>query len=216
MRSLFGGGSHTAGTRHGSAEQVPRRSSGWQELLRQIQPRESLRVLDIGPTSSANINFITGLGHSIYMANLVEEAARPEWMTNSAEDGSLVFAVDRFLAANLEFAGRSFDVVLLWDAADFLPAALLAPLFHRIYMVMQPGALLLAFFHSKMKGVSPAETAFYRYHLTPDEHVKMQRGGEFALQQAYNNRQIEALLKDFKSYRFFLAKDNLREVVATC
>lgn len=215
MRNLFGGGRHASGSRQSSAEQIPRRSSGWQELLRQIKPRESLRVLDIGPTSSANINFITGLGHSIYMANLVEEALRPEWMTKSAEDGSLVFAVDRFLAANLDFAGRSFDVVLLWDAADFLPGALLAPLLHRLHTVMQPGAMMLAFFHSKMTGVPAGEVSFYRYHLTPDENVKMQRGEDYALQHAYTNRQIEGLLKDFSSYRFFLAKDNLREVIAT-
>lgn len=215
MRGFFGGGPHASGTRQGAAEQIPRRSSGWKELLRQIGSRESLRVLDIGPTSSANINFITGLGHSIYMANLVEEASRPEWMTKSAEDGSLVFAVDRFLATNLDFSGRSFDVVLLWDAADFLPGALLAPLLHRIHAVMQPGGLMLAFFHSKLTGVPPAELAFYRYHLTPDETVKMQRAGEYPLLHTYNNRQVEALLKDFGSYRFFLAKDNLREVITT-
>ena len=215
MRSFFGGGANASGTRQSSAEQVPRRSSGWKELLKQMGSRESLRVLDIGPTSSANINFITGLGHSIYMANLVEEAARPEWMTKSAEDGSLVFAVDRFLATNLEFAGRSFDIVLLWDAADYLPGVLLSPLLHRIYNVMQPGGLLLAFFHSKITGVPAAETIFHRYHLTPDESVKMQRGGDFPLLHVYNNRQVEALLKDFSGYRFFLAKDNLREVIAT-
>ena len=213
MRSFFRGGVTSSGSRSSSSEQIPRRSSGWQELLKQMQSRESLRVLDIGPTSSANINFITGLGHSIYMSNLVEEAARPEWMTTSAEDGSQVFAVDRFLAANLDFAGRSFDVILLWDAADFVPEVLLPPLLHRLYTVMQPGGFLLAFFHSKSKGVPVAETAFYRYHLTPAESVKMQRAGDFALRQVYNNRQIETLLKDFSSYRFFLAKDNLREVL---
>ena len=74
---------------------------------------------------------------------------------------------------------------------------------------------MLAFFHSKATGVPPAETAFHRYHLTPDEHVKMQRAGDFPLKQVYNNRQVEALLKDFSSFRFFLAKDNLREVIAS-
>ena len=215
MRSFFGGGSSSSGQRSSSAEQIPRRSSGWQDLLKQMQSREAQRVLDIGPTSSTNINFITGLGHSIYMSNLVEEAARPEWITTSAEDGSPVFAVDRFLAANLDFAGLSFDVVLLWDTADYLPEALLAPLLHRLHTVMQPNGLMLAFFHSKATGVPPGETAFHRYHLTPDEHVKMQRAEDFPLKHVYNNRQIEALLKDFSSFRFFLAKDNLREVIAT-
>ena len=215
MRGFFGGSSSSTGARGSAGEQVGRHSSGWKELHKQLQSRESLRVLDIGPTSSANINFITGLGHSVYMSNLVEEAARPEWTTISAEDGAPTFAVDRFLSANLDFAGRSFDVVLLWDAVDFLPAPLLAPLLHRLHSVMQPGGLLLAFFHSKATGTPPAEVAFYRYHLTSDETVKMQRGGDFRLKSVYSNRQVEALLRDFSSFRFFLAKDNLREVIAT-
>ena len=46
-----------------------RHSSGWKEMLKNLQRRESLRILDIGPTSSGNINFVTGMGHSIYMSN---------------------------------------------------------------------------------------------------------------------------------------------------
>jgi hypothetical protein len=34
-----------------------------------------LRVLDIGSTSPTNINFLTELGQSVYMADLVEEAS---------------------------------------------------------------------------------------------------------------------------------------------
>ena len=215
MRGFFGGATSSSGARGSAGEQIARHSSGWKELHKQMQSRESLRVLDIGPTSSANINFVTGLGHSIYMSNLVEEAARPEWVTVSPDDGAPMFAVERFLAANLDFAGRSFDVVLLWDAADFLPATLLAPLLERLHSVMQPGGLLLAFFHSKATGTIPAEVAFYRYHLTPEEAVKMQRAGDFRLRGVYTNRQVETLLHGFSSFRFFLAKDNLREVIAT-
>jgi hypothetical protein len=35
------------------------------------------------------------------------------------------------------------------------------------------------------------------------------------LLHTYTNRQIETLLSAFKGFRFFLSKDNLREVVAT-
>ena len=55
--------------------------NGKKQLQKHLKSRESLRVLDIGPTSSTNINYVTSLGHSIYMANLVEEAAKPEWST---------------------------------------------------------------------------------------------------------------------------------------
>ena len=187
-------------------------------MLKHLQRRESLRVLDIGPTSSANINFLTGLGHSIYMSHLVEEASRPEW-TKRAEDGSDRFDTARFLESNLNFSGRMFDVVLLWDAADYLPEALLAPLLHRMHEVMAAEGVLLALFHAKATGMSsqstPLDTGFHRYHLSPTETVELQRAGQYPLRNLYNNRQIETLLKDFSNFRFFLAKDNLREVIAT-
>lgn len=215
MRSLFGGGSDNPSSNRGRSERIQRHSSGWKELLKYLESKESLRVLDIGPTSSTNINFLTSLGHSIYMANLAEEAAKPEWMLPGAAGEAATFDVEKFLATNLTFAGRIFDVVVFWDTADYLPAALLPALFTRLHEVMQPGGLLLAFFHSKATGVPAQETQFFRYHLTQTDVVEMQAGEELPLQSVYNNRQVENLLHEFSGYRFFLAKDNLREVIAT-
>jgi hypothetical protein len=191
---------------------VPRHSSGWKELLKHLRGEESLRILDIGPTSSTNINFITSIGHSIYMANLVEEAARPEWITPGEQGEPAGFDVDSFLATNLNFSGRIFDVVILWDTADYLPGVLLPAVLERIHSVMQEGGLMLAFFHSKAEG---PDTAFSRYHLTETDVVDMQRAGNFPILHTYNNRQIENMLKAFSNYRLFLDKDNLREVIIT-
>lgn len=218
MRNLFGGGSNAGNARDKGSDRSSRHSSGWKEMLKNLERRESLRVLDIGPTSSGNINFITGMGHSIYMSNLVEEASRPDWMKPDAE-GEARFDVEKFLTANLNFSGRVFDVVLLWDASDYLPESLLAPLMHRLHEVMAPEGSLLAFFHAKVTGGSlsqpQTDTSFRRYTLTPNDTVDQQRAGNYPLLHMYNNRQIETLLKDFSNFRFFLAKDNLREVIAT-
>src|ERR1700722_8267137 len=151
MRSLFGGSDSTS-TRGADATRVPRHSSGWKELLKHLRTEESLRILDIGPTSSTNINYITSLGHSIYMANLVEEAAKPEWLSPGEEGEPPRFDVERFLATNLNFSGRTFDAVTFWDTADYLPQALLAPVIERVHSVMQDGGLMLAFFHTKKDG----------------------------------------------------------------
>lgn len=211
MRNLFGGGEGSGSSRGADSSRVPRHSSGWKELQKHLKSRESLRVLDIGPTSSSNINYITSLGHSIYMANLVEEAAKPEWIIPGNGNEEPRFDVDRFLATNLNFSGRNFDVVILWDTADYLPEALVEPIFARLNQVMEPGGLMLAFFHS----TSDPGTVFCRYHLTDTEAVEMQKAGSYPLLHIYSNRKIENLLRDFSTYRFFLAKDSLREVIIT-
>jgi hypothetical protein len=211
MRSLFGSSDKTGNARGSDAQRVPRHSSGWKELLKHLQSQESLRILDIGPTSSSNINYITNLGHSIYMANLVEEASKPEWVVPGENGEPDSFNVDGFLETNLNFSGRMFDVVILWDTADYLPESLLAPVFNRVHQVMQSGGLMLAFFHAT---TSP-ETTFSRYHLTDTDVVEMQAAGNYPLLHIYSNRKIENLLSSFSNYRFFLAKDSLREVIIT-
>jgi hypothetical protein len=216
MRNIFGGSGDSPGTSKGSkgssSDRVPRHSSGWKELLKHLREEDSLRILDIGPTSSTNINFITSIGHSIYMANLVEEAAKPEWIIPAQAGEPAGYDVERFLTSNLNFSGRIFDIVILWDTADYLPEALLPAVLERIHSVMQEGGLMLAFFHTKTEG---AETAFSRYHLTDTDAVEMQKAGNFPILRTYNNRQIENMLSAFSSYKFFLAKDNLREVIVT-
>jgi hypothetical protein len=215
MLNLFGG-KDKAGGGAATNERVSRHSSGWGQLLDRMRSEESLRVLDIGPTSSTNINFITGLGHSIYLANLVEDAAKREWIV-AQEDGSAgQFDVERFLAAHLNFSGRGFDLVLFWDTADYLPEELLVPVLARIHEVMAPGGQLLALFHQATGRSRPGEKVdFCRYHLTDTNKLDVQRAGEYPLLNNYTNRQIERLLESFKGFHFFLGKDNVREVVVT-
>lgn len=215
MAAWFGS-KEKSGAGAATHERVSRHSSGWGRILERMRGEESLRILDIGPTSSSNINFITALGHSIYLANLVEDAARREWIIPE-EGGSGRFDVDRFLATHLDFSGRGFDVVLFWDTADYLPGELLSPVLARLHSVMAPGGQMLAMFHPApgVAGVSNAKPDFHRYHLTDASAVDVQRAGDYPVLHNYTNRQVEKLFEAFKGYNFFLSKDNMREVVVT-
>ncbi len=175
-----------------------------------LESKPALRVLDLGPTSPGNINYLTGLGHSVYMSNLVEEAAQPEWMTIHNGETEPSFDVDRFIAEQMDFSGRTFDAVFFWDTADYLPPTLTAPVFQRIHQVMDPEGVLLALFHARTTG---PDTAFQRYHLTDGDSIEMVTANEYPIQQVFQNRAIEKLFSSFNGFRFFLAKDNLREVL---
>ncbi len=207
-------GSRTSTTGPGvSAGRTARYSSGWSHMSKHLKARESLRLLDIGPTSAGNINFVTHLGHSIYMANLVEDSARPDYLVPHPDDPlKKVYDAPRYLKENLDFTDRVFDVVTFWDTADYLPLTLLQPVIDRIYDVMEPGGQILAFFHAKINGDG---TSFCRYHLTATDQLEIQTVGTHPIRQTFTNRQIEGLFQRFASYKFYLAKDTLREVIIT-
>ena len=84
---------------------MPRHSSAWKDLLKHLKAEQGLRILDIGPTSPTNINFLTTLGHGVYMADLVNEALRGNWQSAPDEHGVAQFDVEGFLDSNLDFSG---------------------------------------------------------------------------------------------------------------
>lgn len=192
---------------------IPRHSSGWQALLKYMKEQQGLRVLDIGPTSPQNINFLTNLGHSVYMADVVHEAVKGGWELPPAEKGDPPrFNVEGFFEQNLNFQGRGFDVVLLWATLDYIPEGLVKPLVEHLEDAMPKDGRVLAIFHSKKDG---PYTGYCRYHLTEGTEILMQESEPFAVQRVYTNRTIERLFTNFAASRFFLAKDNLYEVILT-
>jgi SAM-dependent methyltransferase len=195
-----------------AADRTTRHSRGWGELSKFLASREGLRVLDFGPTLPANINYLTELGHSVYMANVVSDAAAPEWRKTGEAEGAGEFDVERFCAASLRFSERVFDVILLWDTANFLPPEVVTPFFQRMHDVLQPGGRLLAFFHPKKEG---PDTVFSRYQLTPTDDLIVLRSGKFPILTTYQTRQVEQFFQGFEDVRFFLGKDNMREAYAT-
>ncbi len=198
------------GTPTGSPERLLRRSSGLQEFSRRIAGEEGLHILDLGPTSATNINRFTGSGHSIYNEDVLTSAADSDYM-KILEDGSRSIDLEKFLGENLAYDGRHFDAALCWDIPDYLHESLVKPAVERIRDAMRPGGVLLAFFHTKDAG---PEAPYYRYHIVGDDTLELQRGPRFRLQRVFNNRHIENLFKEFSSLKFFLSRDNLREVLA--
>lgn len=182
-------------------------------MLKHLQGEPNLRVLDIGPTSPQNINFLTGLGHSVYMADVVHEALTGPWIIPPAEKGEAPgFDVPGFFEQNLNFGGREFDVVLLWTTLDYIPQGLVEPLIEHLQRAVREGGRILAIFHTKATG---PDTAYCRYHLTESTDIEMQESEPHPVQRVYTNRTIEKLFSGYGSYRFFLAKDNFYEVIIT-
>ena len=191
---------------------VPRHSGGWAVLRKRLQAEPGLRIVDTGYTSPANINYLTSLGHSVYLADLVYDAYMGDWRSGSDEDGNPIWNVAGYLDHSLNLTGRTFDVVLLWTALDFLPEPFVAPVVERLHAAMNPGGQVLAFFHTRTQG---EEAVGYRYHVTPGDDVDMQMTQQFPIQRAFTNRSIERLFTGWSGHRQFLAKDSVSEVIIT-
>jgi SAM-dependent methyltransferase len=225
FRSSSGG---TETTTSAAAQKITRRSSGLGELSRLWEEENPLCVLDLGSTSASNIRFFTERSHKIYSEDLLVASTEPSLATKD-EQGNPILDSRRFLADNVVYPAAHFDVVLCWNLPDYLDESLVRPVMGRLWSVLKPGGMMLAFFHTKDAG---PDSPCYRFHIVGKDTLEMQpivlrretrRGstgavhtavGEgFRLQRVFNNRHIETLFRDFASIKFFLARDNVREVL---
>jgi len=192
---------------------VPRHSGAWAVLRKRLESEPGLRILDIGYTSPVNINYLTGLSHSLFMADLVHEACAGQWHTGELdEDGNPIWDVQKFLDQTLNFAGRMFDVVLLWTSLDYLPEPFVKPVVDHLCASMNPGGQVLALFHTRMQG---EDTVNCRFHVTPGNNIEVQLSESFPIQRTFTNRSIERLFTGWSGHKQFLAKDALSEVIMT-
>src|SRR5271165_5987887 len=202
-------------------QKLNRRSSGMGEISRLLNSQEGLCVLDMGSTSANNIRFFTGGGHKNYSEDLLRSSLDPALRIQDAA-GNPVVDTKKFLEENLVYPNAQFDVVLCWNLPDYMEESLVKPTIDRLWSVMKPGAVLLAFFHTRDAG---PDSTCYRYHVTGTDMLEMQEV-KFAppgrpasekqsprLQRVFANRHIENLFRDFASIKFFLARDAMREVL---
>jgi SAM-dependent methyltransferase len=202
-----------------TAERLSRKSSAMVELARLFKSEDPLCVLDIGATSASNIRFFTEKGHRIYSQDLFDASRDPELVTKD-EQGNNVVDAKKFLEENLAYPNGHFDMVFCWNLADYMDESLVKPVIGRLWSVMKPGGMLLAFFHTREAG---PDAPYYRYHLTGTDVLEMhainsRKGRDvpakpLTLQRVFNNRHIENLFRDFASIKFFLSRDNIREVL---
>lgn len=192
-----------------AAARASRHSSGLAEFTKVIAGQQGLTILDLGPTSPQNIAHLTELGHRVYNEDVLLASLDPA-IVSKDESGAARVQPETFLMENLKYPAQQFDAVLCWDIPDYLGEALVKPSIDRIAAILKPGGALLAYFHTRDAG---ADAPYYRYHIAGKDVLDMQRGPQFQLQRVFNNRHIENLFREFSNIKFFLARDNVREVL---
>lgn len=194
-----------------SAQRISRRSTALGDFMRGLKPQgeEKLHVLDLGPTSPNNISFLTELGTRVYNEDILRASQDTSYRI-AGNDGAEQFDEVRFFADNLAYGPDHFDSVLFWDTLEYLPESLVVPMVEKIYTMVKPQGTLLAFFHTKDAG---PDSSGYRYHIVQPDTLELEPKAGIRLQRVFQNRHIENLFKNFASRKFFLGRDNIREVI---
>jgi hypothetical protein len=218
LRSLFGVASSGANSAHSipgsNGRALPsehsRPSNGLDQFFNSIRDRSSLNLLDFAGANQSNVSYITSMGHRLSSEDFVRSLELTFGQQDMMENQANPKLMDQFLQENLGFPYDSFDGALIWDALQFLSPHLLQITVDRLFDTLRPESNLLAFFHSDEKA---KQIPLYNYRIADQKTLSLQPRGWAPCGQVFNNRAIEKVFHRYKSVKFFLTRDNLREVI---
>jgi hypothetical protein len=188
-----------------------RQSHGLDQFCTSLEERPGLSILDLAAVNQATISFITNYGHRIYSGDFLHQlddcfGQEGDFFENQANP----MLTARFLKQAFDFEDGSFDGVLAWDSLQFLASPLLQTVVANLHRAMQPGSYLLAMFHTEEH---VKEIPSYSYRIQDHRTIQLASRARRKPAQLFNNRSLEKLFQDFQSVKFFLTRDNLREVI---
>ena len=201
---------HSSATTLFSKEVTTSRASrGLEQFFAYHRGQVGLSILDFAGASQENINFITNLGHRLYSEDFVRTLddifgkADPNDQANQG-------LIDQFLRQTLNFEPEQFDGVLVWDVLQYLTPALLAPTLEKLCTIVRPHGYLLAYFQSDEKA---KQVPYYSFRIKDQQSLLLAQRGTRKPAQIFNNRSLEKLFQKFDSVKFFLTREQLREVI---
>jgi len=174
-----------------------------------LKTQENLSILDMSGASQSNISFVTSFGHRISSDDIIgtmQEVLGDDFFQNQQAAST----AQRFLEQTLTFPDESFDGALVWDALQFLVSPLLEQTVEQLLRVMRPGGLMLVFFNADEKA---KQLPLYNYRIQDAKTLLQVPRGGTQRSQYFNNRMLERLFEKASSLKFFLTRDNLREVI---
>ena len=188
---------------------VIRQSRGLREFFDYIRDQSGLTILDLGGATQQNVSFITNLGHRLYSEDFLQ-ILHDTFGTEDTVDQSNPGRIEYFLRQALDYPDAHFDGVLIWDVLEYLAPALLTAVVERLVKIVRPNSYMLAFFHSddKLQAVP-----YYTFRIQEVNTLHVAQRGARRPAQLFNNRSLEKLFGKFDSVKFFLTREQLREVI---
>ena len=186
-----------------------RKSNGLSHFFETFPDRPDLEVLDLGGLTQSNVNFLSEHGCKIHALDLLADFDYcKEHLPERQFDPQ---TAQQFIDEYLNYSVDQFDAILAWDTLEHLDPDLLNLVVPRLGEILSPDGGLLTFFHTQSRGET---VRVYRYQIEDSHVLTLQVRQQRTLQQTFNNRSLERLFGAFRSVKFFLTRDSLREVIA--
>jgi hypothetical protein len=187
-----------------------RQSNGLDQFFTALRDRSNLSLVDFAAATQANVSFITSMGHRISSEDFMRSLEATFGEDQFFEHQTNPQIIDAFLQETLNFPSNEYDGALVWDCLQFLTPHLLQLTVDRLYDTLKPDSYLLAFFHANDK---VKEIPLYQYRIQDQKTLLLAPRGIREQSQFFNNRALEKLFHRFQSVKFFLTRDNLREII---
>jgi len=193
-------------------------SNGLKEFLWLLDGLGHGTLLDLGPAWQTTVSFFVERGFKVYAEDVLrawkdflvveEERLRNVSVGTDPAEMTPESRAERFLGENLRYKAGTFDAVLLWDLLDYFEPALVKRVVAHLGELLRQGGVVLAMFHSRMP-----ET-FWRYRVVDTTLLQMLPSEMLCpAQRVHQNRQIQQLFQSFRTSKFFVGRDQLREVL---
>ena len=195
-----------------SVEEVySRPSHGLDQFFTGTSDLQGFPMLDLSGASQANISYITQLGIRLYSDDTMLALETvfgngPDFLERQSDPE----LVDRFMSSTLDFPESHFCGALLWDTLQFLKQPLLQDTVDQLHRILMPGAYLFAVFHANERC---QDVPRYSFRIHDGKSLVLSTRSERRTAPFLNNRAIEKLFHQFHSVKFFLTRDNLREII---
>ena len=185
-------------------------SHGLVQFTSSIRDQSGLSILDLGEFCQPNVTFVTKLGHRLYSEDILRTLDSVASEDDPPGGPSQHNRIEEFFQQTFDFSEEFFHGALIWDKLQFLSRPLLLGTVDRLFEVLRPGAYLLAYFQTTEQ---IQDVPVYSYRIAEEGTLNLVPRGQRRLVQVFNNRAIERLFSRFEAVKFFLTRDNLREVV---
>ncbi len=190
--------------------QLTRVSNGLDQFFLELAGQDRLKILDLcGAPATTEYLFEQQQiprPDSFYRALELAFGNGPRYLERQLEEDR----VEIFVKHTLDHKEGEFDAVLLWDSLQYLRPELLGPVLEQIHAITRPGAPIFAIFHADER---IEEVPVFSYQIQSRNQLSLTERDRRRLAQPFNNRTIDRIFKNFGPRKFFLARDQLREVL---